>query len=252
MKILAIIGSPHKGNTYRAVQQVEIDMKKCGDDVEFEYLFLKDVNMEPCRGCFACISKGEEFCPIKDDRFLMEEKMRDADGIILATPVYVANVSALTKNFIDRMSYLSHRPKFFDKYALALVTSCGGGIPETLKYLDEWVLSGWGFNLIDKLGIMVHPALKQSEKTQNKIQNASRDLYASIKEKKNMAPGFRQLMQFRIMKFNCLDSREHFSADYEFYKDRKDYYVDTRISPLKNGLAKVFEKIIIGMMGSAS
>lgn len=52
-------------------------MRSLGD-VEFEYLMLPDVGLEPCRGCFACFERGEERCPIRDD----------ADGVIFASPVY--------------------------------------------------------------------------------------------------------------------------------------------------------------------
>jgi len=56
MKILAIIGSPRKkGNTYKAVAQIEEMMCALGD-VEFSYLFLKDVSLEPCLGCWQCLS----------------------------------------------------------------------------------------------------------------------------------------------------------------------------------------------------
>lgn len=45
MKILVIMGSPRKGNTYRAAQRIEDVMRSLGD-VEFEYLMLKDVGLK--------------------------------------------------------------------------------------------------------------------------------------------------------------------------------------------------------------
>jgi len=41
-------------------------MRSLGD-VEFEYLMLSDVRLEPCRGCHACFEWGEERCPVRDD-----------------------------------------------------------------------------------------------------------------------------------------------------------------------------------------
>jgi multimeric flavodoxin WrbA len=75
---------------------------------------LKDVDLSQCRGCFGCFVKGEDHCPCKDDASI-EQKMHDADGIIFATPVYGMNISALMKTFIDRFSYIFHRPRFFTK-----------------------------------------------------------------------------------------------------------------------------------------
>ena len=89
-------------------------MQKLGD-VKFEYLFLQDTHLEMCRGCFNCVSRGEEFCPLKDDREDIEKRILEADGVIFASPVYCQMVSGLMKNFIDRFAYLFHRPVFFQQ-----------------------------------------------------------------------------------------------------------------------------------------
>ncbi|MEX2704817.1 MAG: NAD(P)H-dependent oxidoreductase [Candidatus Freyrarchaeum guaymaensis] len=115
MRVLAIIGSPKgKGNGYRVVQQIEKRMKGLGD-VEFDYLLLKDANLETCQGCFTCISKGEDLCPLKNDRGKIEEQISNLDGVILSSPGNVQNVSWLMKNFIDRFAFTNHRLSFFDK-----------------------------------------------------------------------------------------------------------------------------------------
>lgn len=64
---MAIIGSPHKSNSYRITRQVEERMKRL-DDVGLDYLFLKDADLQPRRGCFSCILKGDHLCPLRDDR----------------------------------------------------------------------------------------------------------------------------------------------------------------------------------------
>jgi len=80
MKIRAIMGSPKgKGSGYSIVKMIEDRMKTIGD-VEFEYLFLKDTNLKLCTGCYTCISKGEDKCPLKDDRAAIEQKLLAADG----------------------------------------------------------------------------------------------------------------------------------------------------------------------------
>ena len=114
MRILVIMGSPRKGNTYRAVKKIEEYMRSM-DNVEFEYLMLKDANLLQCRGCYVCLAKGEEYCPCKDEAPLIEQKMHAADGVIFASPVYGMNVSALMKIFVDRFSYIFHRPRFLIK-----------------------------------------------------------------------------------------------------------------------------------------
>ena len=122
MNILVIIGSLRKKNTYDTVRKIE-EYHKNYSDFKYEYLFLKDINFKLCKGCFVCISYGEEKCPLKDDRNLIINKIENSDGVILASPNYVMNVSWLMKNFIDRFAYTMHRPKFFNQKFMILVTS---------------------------------------------------------------------------------------------------------------------------------
>jgi multimeric flavodoxin WrbA len=143
MKILAIIGSPRgKGNCYKLTRKVEEKMSLLGN-VEFEYLFLKDVDLKPCRGCGLCYLKGENLCPLKDDRASVEQKMAEADGVVFATPTYVLNVSGIMKNFIDRFAYVSHRPRFF-KPALVVSTTGAVGL-ETTLFMLGLMAGSWGF-----------------------------------------------------------------------------------------------------------
>lgn len=125
MKVLAIMGSPKgKGSGYRVVQLVEKRMKELGH-VDFEYLFLKDANLQPCKGCFVCVTKGEDRCPLKDDRERIQQQILESDGIILSTPGYVQNVSWLMKNFIDRFAYTNHRPPPSGCSSARRTSSCG-------------------------------------------------------------------------------------------------------------------------------
>jgi multimeric flavodoxin WrbA len=120
------MGSPRKkGNTYHVVERIKERLLAFDDSIEFEYLFLKDCDLKPCTGCFACIAKGESLCPLKDDRDMIMSKMMEADGIIFAAPCYGLGVPAVMKNFIDRFSYTLHRPRFFDKCFLAVATVGG-------------------------------------------------------------------------------------------------------------------------------
>ena len=76
MKILVIMGSPRKGNTYRAAERIREILQSYGP-AEFEYLWLREENLGFCRGCFTCIAKGEENCPVKDSAPAILQKMRD-------------------------------------------------------------------------------------------------------------------------------------------------------------------------------
>lgn len=248
MKILAIIGSPKgKGNSYKVTKEVEEKMNSM-DDVTFEYLFLKDVDLQMCRGCFSCVIKGENFCPIKDDRAEIEDKMIKSDGIIFVTPCYCQNVSALLKNFIDRFSYVFHRPRFFNQKAMVLVTTGGAGLKETLEYLSK--LEVWGFGPVVKLGA-IYPPWPASEgikiKNKKKIVKSTEEFYKKLKEQKHPSPGFNQYMHFRFMKMTS-DMKEYLPADNGFYKDKKEFFYPVKINLFKKGIAALMMKIAMFMM----
>jgi len=260
MKVLVIVGSSRgKGNTYKVTKQLEEKIKKLGD-VEFNYLFLKEANLKPCRGCFTCVTRGEHLCPIKDDRAKIEEQMLNSDGVIFVSPVYVFNITALMKNFIDRFSYASHRPLFFNQSTMAITTSAGGGIKETLNYLES-IMRSWGFNFVDKLGIITHPYLihtpRYSKEIENNLEKAARKFYHSIKTKERKSPKLGNLIQFRMMRVHAIDTQDYFSADYKYYQEKnlldksKKYFIDIKINVFKNMFAGMIEKLIVRAMSKS-
>jgi multimeric flavodoxin WrbA len=73
--------------------------KDAGHDAE--KIALKDLHINYCTGCGACLN-GEKPCPQKDDMAELLDKMVKADDIVLATPVYFYTMSAQMKTMIDR------------------------------------------------------------------------------------------------------------------------------------------------------
>lgn len=100
MKVVGINGSARKdGNTALVIGKVFEELNKAG--IETELIQLADYDIRPCRGCFVC--KGRGNCVFGDDGFPdMFHRMAEADGIILGSPVYSADVSAKMKAFLER------------------------------------------------------------------------------------------------------------------------------------------------------
>lgn len=92
-KVTAFVGTARKQHTFYAVRQFLENLEALGD-VEYEIVALTDYRLEICRGCKNCFRKGEEFCPLKDDRDVLIEKMTASDGVVFATPNYSYQVSA--------------------------------------------------------------------------------------------------------------------------------------------------------------
>lgn len=197
---------------------------------EFEYLFLKDFNLEMCRGCFSCIKKGEELCPIDDDLEIIKEKMHKTDGIIFVSPCYCQNVTGLMKNLIDRLSYQFHRPEFFNQKAMVLSTTAGSGLNETLDYLSK--LEIWGFGSLIKLGVICPPwpardGLKK--KNNQNISQAALKYYNNLKKEGKPSPTFTQYTHFRFLK-ETSELKEFMPKDHEFYKDKEEYFYPVQIN----------------------
>jgi multimeric flavodoxin WrbA len=86
-------------------------------------VFVSDYRLQLCLGCKQCFVKGEAYCPLKDDdRDVLLQKMEQSDGIVFATPTYAFGVAARMKNLFDRLAFIDHRPRFFGKASIAIVT----------------------------------------------------------------------------------------------------------------------------------
>ncbi len=100
MKVVGINGSSRKdGNTAIIVGKVFDELNKEG--IETELIQLADYEIQPCRGCFACKGRGN-YVFAKDGFAEIFSRMVEADGIILGSPVYSADVSAKMKAFLER------------------------------------------------------------------------------------------------------------------------------------------------------
>jgi multimeric flavodoxin WrbA len=101
VKVVAFNGSPRKkGNTYHCVQTVLEELKREG--IKTDLIQLGGSDIKGCRACYKCFEKKNMRC-IQDDAFnLFMEKMIEADGIIIGSPTYFANVSTEVKALIDR------------------------------------------------------------------------------------------------------------------------------------------------------
>lgn len=107
MKVIAFNGSPRKeGNTFNLINRVFRVLEKYG--IETELIQLGGKPLKGCLACYKCRETKDLKCSNKsDDLNLYLQKMKDADGIILGSPTYFANVTAEMKALIDRAGFVS-------------------------------------------------------------------------------------------------------------------------------------------------
>lgn len=103
MKITVFNGSPkgEAGNTNLMVTAFLAGAKEAG--AETENIFLAGREINHCRACFVCIMSGVGRCAIPDDMAELITRFLDSDIVVLATPVYIENISGMLKVFMDRL-----------------------------------------------------------------------------------------------------------------------------------------------------
>lgn len=183
MKITAFNASPRAqhSNTHRMVSAFLKGCQQAG--AETENIFLAKKKIHYCLGCFDCWTITPGQCIIKDDMTELTDKLMSSDIVVLATPLYVDNVSGIMKNFLDRlipivMPYFDkdpqgetrHKPRFERYPKFVVISNCG--FPEqshfqTLKLIFRRMARNLHTQVIGKIyrgqGELLksdHPALR--------------------------------------------------------------------------------------------
>jgi len=250
MHILAMVGSCRKrGNTARIVQMVEAQTQALAArhnvPLEFETLYLGDSDIRPCLGCRVCFDRGEDKCPLKDDIPSIRAKMDAAEGLILASPVYVNDVSGVAKNWIDRLAYLSHRPALAGKCAYLIATVAGGPTGHTLQTMST-ALRTWGCKLVGQAGYKMGPLLPHAELESRYSQEPARvaeRLFQAIVRQEYLRPSFFSLVMFKIQQLTWQREAPN-SLDYAYWQGQgwlnpaRTFYIAHRANPIKVTLAR--------------
>jgi multimeric flavodoxin WrbA len=244
--VIAIMGSPRrKGFTYLATRELLANLVALGD-VQTEMVYLSDFDIEPCKGCKVCFLRGEEFCPLHDDRDALIRKLLDCDGVVLATPNYSFQVSGRMKCFLDRLGFVFHRPCFHGKAFTCVVCQgiFGGG--KVVKYL-EFVGRGLGFNVVKGSCVTALEPMSAKDEARMKkvIAQQSKRFHKRLSSPGLETPSLFQLFGFRMGRTSVKLTLAGDKRDYTSYQDRgwfeSDYFYPTRLGLLKRAAGAVFD-----------
>src|SRR5512137_2105322 len=135
MKILAIHGSPRTiRSTTRKLAGIVLDgASEAGSETEM--IDLADYHITPCTACEACSFTGT--CVFGDDVPALVTRMREADAIILGSPVYIDNIRGQMKVFFDRLADAIHYQVLAGKYGCAIATTYESGGQDVVSYLNH-------------------------------------------------------------------------------------------------------------------
>jgi len=135
MKVLLINGSPRKeGNTYIALAEVAKALEASG--VQTHIISIGTKAVQGCIACNKCNELGR--CIFKDDLYdAVRSNIKDADGIILGSPVFYAGPNGSLCALLDRIFYSS--PEFLEYKPAASVAVCRrGGASATFDRLNKY------------------------------------------------------------------------------------------------------------------
>ena len=124
-KILVLLGSPRKkGNSTTLANQIIAGIESVGGSAEKIFLHGKDIS--PCQACYACQRPDSIGCAIDDEMQPIYGKLVEADGWVIASPVYWFSMSAQTKLFLDRCFALpAYKKDAFTGKRIAVAMSFG-------------------------------------------------------------------------------------------------------------------------------
>lgn len=250
-KVLVIMGSPRKGETYKVLQRFEEELGKI-EPVEFETVMLAKVGLKDCTGCHNCITRGQEVCHEAQKIKELQNKMLAADGVILATPVYNQHVTALMKKFLDYFTFLWHRPALFGVKVMGLASG-GGMFTPVFKFL-RMNATNWGARWVGELGAPHYESLtdKYKAKVDKSFRVKAREFLRAMDEKVLPRPTLGQLIWFNMWKMNAEVGKNHTVKDFEHWSEtgwfQKNYYYDARINPVKRAAAGLVTKLMRAFM----
>lgn len=246
MKVIAFIGSARKGHTYSSAETFLKNLQVMGN-IEYEMIALSDYNIQVCKGCSLCLNKGEELCPLKDDRDILLNKIEQADGVIFATPNYSFGVSGLMKVFLDRFGFIFHRPRYFGKTFSNIVVQGIYGGNKIVDYLN-FIGNALGTNV---KGSCINSREPMTEKTKMKNQDIlekhSKRFYRQLIKKELPSPSLFELMIFRMSRSGIKRELNEAFRDYTWYREKgwfeSDFYYPVQLNTPKKVLGKMFDRI---------
>lgn len=134
MKVLIVNGSPHRdGNVSVAIRELKKVFAAEGVEVENVELGIKRV--PGCLGCYTCKKLGK--CVVEDVVNEAADKFKEADGMVVASPVYYASPNGTIVSFLDRLFFSTKFDKRM-KVGASVAVARRGGCSATFDVLNKY------------------------------------------------------------------------------------------------------------------
>lgn len=141
MKVIGFNGSSRKkGNTACSMHIVFDQLEKAG--IETEMILVGKEKIQGCVACHGCVKNQDEACAIKDDPVNeWIQKIKEADGVLLGSPVHFSGVAGTMKSFLDRAFFVAsvNGGLFRQKVGAAVAAVRRSGGISTLETLNHYI-----------------------------------------------------------------------------------------------------------------
>lgn len=142
MKVIAFNGSARKDGNTAILLNCVLDVLD-GEGIEAELFQLSGKKINGCRACYKCFQNKDQRCSVTDD-ILNEcfEKMLEADGIVLGSPTYFADITTEMKALIDRAGLVARAngEMFKRKIGAAVIAARRGGSIHAFDSINHFFL----------------------------------------------------------------------------------------------------------------
>lgn len=170
MNIVILSGSPRKGGNTELLAQAFHEGASLHHHAEV--IPVREYNINPCKGCNACFRNAEHRCIQNDDMQVLYDKLKSADMLVIASPVYFYGISAQLKAVIDRL----HNPlrDGFNIKKMALLAVGAASLPKLFDaILAEYYLCLDFFNIEDAGTVLVRGVKEKGDiKNSTALQEA--------------------------------------------------------------------------------
>lgn len=233
-KILIINGSHRKKNTYSLLQNISNEL----GEHDIEFIHVSDYEVKPCIGCEKCLRKGN--CHIDDDSQKIHDKMIEADGIIIGTPIYLRQIPGNLKNIFDRGCEWYHRSPIIGKPVLFATSTQVTGTKSAVKYLKDLTIQ-WGIIFAGAINRTVFNLDKP-------IKTKKLDKFLKYLNKDNLktyTPSYKQVLEFNVQK---VLAEEILPIDQLYWEEQgyinSPYFYKCRINIIKRFVGYSYYKFL--------
>ncbi|HVN70967.1 MAG TPA: flavodoxin family protein [Desulfomonilia bacterium] len=219
MKIMAINGSPRRGQSRTGQILREVLSGARNEGAKTEYLEITGLDIQCCIGCDRCHHLGA--CAQKDDFNDLFAKMLSSDGIVLGSPVYIFQVTAQLKAFIDRLGHAIHCQRLLGKYGAVVATAGGTGQVETADY-QESLLNRMGVQCVGRVACALDDGLiPEGADVMEQALELGRTLAAAIEEKREFPAQIETLSRLRNYFCMIMEKRkDRWDWEYRYWQEK--------------------------------